>query len=70
MLKPIINVYWFKRDLRLVDNVPLQMSCDEEHPTLLLYLFEPDFNNDAHHSDRHWNFIKESILDLNSRLDI
>ena len=50
MLKPIINIYWFKRDLRLVDNVPLQMSCDEEHPTLLLYLFEPDFNTDAHHS--------------------
>ena len=69
MLKPIINIYWFKRDLRLVDNVPLQMSCDEEHPTLLLYLFEPNFNTDPHHSERHRNFIKESILDLNTRLE-
>ena len=42
MSKPIINLYWFKRDLRIIDNVPLQMSCDDEYPTLLFYLFEPD----------------------------
>ena len=68
MLKPIINLYWFKRDLRLVDNVPLQMSCDDEHPTLLLYLFEPELYANGHYSERHWNFIKESIIDLNKQL--
>ena len=68
MLKPIINLYWFKRDLRLVDNVPLQMSCDDEHPTLLLYLFEPELYANGHYSERHWNFIKESINDLNKQL--
>ena len=65
MSKPVINLYWFKRDLRLVDNVPLQMSCDDEHPTLLFYLFEPDLYAGSHYSERHWNFIKESIIDLN-----
>ena len=68
MLKPIINLYWFKRDLRLVDNVPLQMSCDDEHPTLLFYLFEPELYASGHYSERHWNFIKESIIDLNKQL--
>ena len=68
MLKPIINLYWFKRDLRLVDNVPLQMSCDDEHPTLLFYLFEPELYENGHYSERHWNFIKESIIDLNKQL--
>ena len=64
MSKPIINIYWFKRDLRIIDNVPLQLSCDDEHPTLLIFLFEPELVNNAHYSERHWNFIKESILDL------
>ena len=68
MSKPVINLYWFKRDLRLVDNVPLQMSCDDEHPTLLFYLFEPELYASSHYSERHWNFIKESIIDLNKQL--
>ena len=70
MSKPVINLYWFKRDLRLVDNVPLQMSCDDEHPTLLFYLFEPELYASSHYSERHWNFIKESIIDLNKQLKL
>ena len=69
MSKPIINLYWFKRDLRIIDNVPLQMSCDEECPTLLFYLFEPLLVNDSHYSKRHWTFIKESIVYINKSLD-
>ncbi len=69
MSKPIINLYWFKRDLRLIDNVPLQMSCDDEHPTLLFYLFEPILINNLHYSERHWKFIKESIIDINNSLE-
>ena len=69
MSKPIINLYWFKRDLRIIDNVPLQMSCDEEGPTLLFYLFEPLLVNDSHYSKRHWTFVKESIVDINKSLD-
>ena len=68
MSKPIINIYWFKRDLRIIDNVPLQLSCDDEHPTLLIFLFEPELVNNVHYSERHWNFIKESILDINENL--
>ena len=68
MSKEIVNLYWFKRDLRLIDNVPLQMSCDDEYPTLLFYLFEPELIKDEHYSNRHWDFIKESIIDLNYSL--
>ena len=68
MSKPIINLYWFKRDLRIIDNVPLQISCDDEYPTLLFYLFEPILLNDLHHSQRHWTFITESIIDINNDL--
>ena len=69
MSKPIINLYWFKRDLRIIDNVPLQISCDDEYPTLLFYLFEPILLKDLHHSQRHWTFITESIIDINNDLN-
>ena len=69
MSKPIINLYWFKRDLRIIDNVPLQISCDDEYPTLLFYLFEPMLLNDLHYSKRHWTFISESIVDINNELN-
>ena len=68
MSKPIINIYWFKRDLRIFDNVPLQLSCDNEHPTLLIFLFEPELVDNLHYSERHWNFIQDSILDINKNL--
>lgn len=51
-----------------MDNVPLQMALDDEHPTLLFYLFEPKLYSENHYSERHWNFIKESITDLNTQL--
>ena len=48
--------------------MPLQMALDDEHPTLLFYLFEPKLYSENHYSERHWNFIKESITDLNTQL--
>ena len=68
MSKPIINLYWFKRDLRLLDNVPLQKSLDGKYPTLLFYLFEPILKKEKHYSKRHWTFVKESLADLNNNL--
>lgn len=44
------------------------MAFDDEHPTLLFYLFEPKLYSDGHYSERHWNFVKESIIDLNKQL--
>ena len=69
MFKPIINLYWFKRDLRLLDNVPLQKSLDDNYPTLLFYLFEPILKKEKHYSKRHWTFVKESIFDINKGLN-
>ena len=68
-IKPSINIVWLKRDLRLLDHEPLHKAITNELPTLLLYTFEPSLVNDAHYSDRHWNFIKESIACMNSELE-
>lgn len=65
--KPI-HVVWLKRDLRLQDNEAISNALKSGKPTLLLYVFEHMLLNDAHYSARHFNFIKESLRDLNEQL--
>ena len=59
-MKQNINVFWFKRDLRLIDNQALIDAINSKTPLLLLYLFEPKLIDDNHTSKRHINFIKET----------
>lgn len=63
-----INVVWLKRDLRLDDNEAIFNALASGERTLILYAFEHILLEDNHYSERHWNFIKESIRDLNERL--
>ncbi|MBP2282837.1 deoxyribodipyrimidine photo-lyase [Flavobacterium sp. CG_23.5] len=64
-----INIVWFKRDLRLQDNEALHNAIQTGQPTLLLYVFEKSLKKDTHYSERHWNFIKQSIVALNTQLE-
>jgi len=66
--KPAINIVWLKRDLRLLDHEPISKAISNGLPTLLLYCFEPSLMADQHYSQRHWNFIKESIVNMNEEL--
>ena len=67
--KKHINVVWFKRDLRLQDNEAIFNATKSDIPTLLLYVFEKSLENDSHYSSRHWNFIKQSLVDINKQLE-
>ena len=64
-MKEPINIFWFKRDLRLSDNGPLNNAVSQKEKLLLIYCFEPSLKKNRHYSTKHWNFIKESINDLN-----
>ncbi|QHI35713.1 Cryptochrome-like protein cry2 [Kordia antarctica] len=63
-----INVVLFKRDLRLHDNEAIHAALKSGRRTLFLYVFEDILLNDPHYSERHWNFIKESLVDMNTKL--
>jgi deoxyribodipyrimidine photo-lyase len=67
--KPQIRVVWLKRDLRLEDNEAIVNALNSEKRVLLLYLFEDLLLNDPHYSQRHWDFIKQSLIDLNQQLE-
>ncbi|WP_298320628.1 cryptochrome/deoxyribodipyrimidine photo-lyase family protein [uncultured Aquimarina sp.] len=66
--KEHVNIVWFKRDLRLQDNEAVHNAIATNSPTLLLYVFENTLKEDKHYSERHWNFIKQSLNDLNRQL--
>ena len=68
MAKKAINIVWFKRDLRLVDNEALYHANQSDLPLLLIYVFEPSVMNYDDSDVRHWRFIYESIQDLNKKL--
>ncbi|MFP4846118.1 deoxyribodipyrimidine photo-lyase/cryptochrome family protein [Winogradskyella sp. PE311] len=63
-----INVVWLKRDLRLQDNEAISNALKSSKRTLIFYAFEYILLNDEHYSERHFNFIKESLIDLNVQL--
>jgi len=66
--KEEISVVWFKRDLRLEDNEAISNALAGNKRVLLLYAFENLLLQDEHYDQRHWNFIKQSLVDINKRL--
>ena len=68
MNKPSCNIFWFKRDLRLEDNEALARAVASGEKLLLLYLLEPSLETDPHYSQRHWDFVRASPLDLQEPL--
>jgi deoxyribodipyrimidine photo-lyase len=69
VIKTPINIVWFKRDLRFVDNEALFAAHNSGLPLLLVYFFEPSVMNYDDADVRHWRFVYESIQDLQKKLD-
>ena len=63
-----MKVVWFKRDLRLHDHEALHEALSTSGKTLLLYIFEPSLMKDYHYSQRHFDFIKQSLEALQKEL--
>jgi len=63
-----MKVVWFKRDLRLHDHEAIHEALSASGKTLLLYIFEPALLHDYHYSQRHFDFIKQSLEALQNEL--
>ena len=70
MNKTSINIVWFKRDLRFIDNEALFNAHHSALPLLLVYFFEPSVMNYDDSDTRHWRFVYESLQDLQKKLDV
>ncbi|WP_054850661.1 cryptochrome/deoxyribodipyrimidine photo-lyase family protein [Olleya sp. ITB9] len=67
-MKQNLSIVWLKRDLRLQDNEAIANALNSGQHTLLLYTFEDFLLQDKHYSQRHWDFVKQSLQDLNTQL--
>lgn len=65
-----INIVWLKKDLRWHDHSPLRAAMLNGLPILLIYIDEEDIWADAHYSQRHRQFIIESIMEFDHELSI
>jgi deoxyribodipyrimidine photo-lyase len=69
VIKAAVNIVWFKRDLRFIDNEALYSAHISGLPLVLIYCFEPTVMNSPDSDVRHWRFIYESIQDLKAKLN-
>lgn len=65
--KPRVYIVWFKRDLRIHDHAPLSSAAQQGY-VLPLYVVEPDYWALPDTSARHWQFIRQSLHELNTAL--
>jgi deoxyribodipyrimidine photo-lyase len=63
----MLQVVWFKRDLRVADHVPLVRAA-RAGPVLPLYVFEPEMMQAPDYSKQHFDFVKECLLGLQQDL--
>ena len=65
----MVQVVWFKRDLRVVDHAPLWHAVATGGPVLCLYVVEPDLWAQPDASARQWAFVRESLIELRRDLE-
>lgn len=64
----MIDVVWFKRDLRVHDHAPLAAAAQTGRPVLALYIVEPELWRQPCLSGRQWAFLEECLDDLDRQL--
>jgi deoxyribodipyrimidine photo-lyase len=62
-----LQLVWLKRDLRLCDH-PALTEAAHRGPVLPLFVIEPTYWSLADVSARHWQFCRDSLLDLQQAL--
>ena len=62
-----MNIVWFKRDLRVIDN-PMLSKALASGPIMAIYVFEPDLWALPDMSLRHYQFLKETLQELQNNL--
>ena len=64
-----INIFWFRRDLRLNDNVALYHALNQKQPLLLLFIFDTTILDDlTNKSDRRVDYIHQALAYMNNQL--
>jgi len=63
MATSVVQIVWFKRDLRAADHAPLSAAA-QAGPVLPLYIVEPSLWAQPTMSGRQWAFVADSLAEL------
>jgi deoxyribodipyrimidine photo-lyase len=69
MGKQQVSIFWFRRDLRLEDNVALYHALQSKYPVIPLFIFDTDILNSLPKNDARVGFIYESLHKINVQLE-
>lgn len=64
-----LTLFWFRRDLRLHDNVGLYYALKGEHPVLPLFIFDQHILEDLPVNDARVEFIWNTIQNIQQQLE-
>jgi deoxyribodipyrimidine photo-lyase len=62
------SIFWFRRDLRLADNIGLFQALQEKENVLPIFIFDDSILNELPKDDPRVNFIYQSLLKINKQL--
>jgi deoxyribodipyrimidine photo-lyase len=68
MDKPEITLFWFRRDLRLEDNVALFHALESKYPVIPLFIFDDAILDSLPKNDARVGFIHDSLSKINQKL--
>lgn len=63
----VVQLVWFKKDLRVNDHAPLTRAC-QSGPVLCVYVVEPEIIFNDEFDSSHQVFINECLDELHQRL--
>ena len=67
-MKQTLNIFWFRRDLRLDDNHGLYEALQGEHQVLPIFIFDSDILERLPQDDARVTFIYETLQAINETL--
>ena len=68
MTKEKISIFWFRRDLRLEDNIGLIAALKDENPILPLFIFDEEIVSELEKDDSRICFIYDSLSSISENL--
>ncbi len=67
-MKQPLNIFWFRRDLRLDDNVGFYEALKSEHPVLPMFIFDTDILDKLPEDDARISFIHDTLQQMRQTL--
>lgn len=67
-MKSTVNIFWFRRDLRLDDNVGFYNALKSEHKVLPIFIFDEDILSKLTEDDARVTFIFDTLQEMRNEL--